>query len=153
MIVFRKARPKDFETLKNILETVGLGTGGIDEHLDNFMVAEEGDTILATGGLEIYGDAAIIRSVAVLPEFQHQGIGDGLVRALINYGDRRGVSRIYLFTRGAAGFFEKFGFKAVELKDLDEKCKKSLQFNICSCSAVLMRLEVKNFFNNTGCRS
>lgn len=152
MIIFRKARPGDFKVIKSILEEVKLMTEGIEQHLDNFMVAEERGTILATGGLEIYDDVAILRSVAVLPEFRHQRIGDGLVRALINYAERRGIKNIFLFTKDAVPFFEKIGFQVVDLKELDEKCTSSLQVNTCSKSAILMKLNVKDFFHNIKCR-
>lgn len=152
MIVFRRARPADFEVIKDILEKVGLMTDGIEQHIDNFMVAEEGNIVIATGGLEIYGDVAILRSLAVLPEFQGRGIGDGLVRALINFAERRGVKKIFLYTRSAKPFFEKIGFLAVDSEELDKKSIKSLQVDQCANSSVLMKLDVNDFFKNIKCR-
>jgi amino-acid N-acetyltransferase len=152
LIVFRRARPGDFEVIKGILEKVGLITDGIEQHRDNFMVAEEDNIAIATGGLEIYGDIAILRSLAVLPEFQGRGIGDGLVRALINFAERRGVKKIFLYTRSAKPFFEKIGFLAVDSEELDKKSIKSLQIDQCANSSILMKLDVNDFFKNIKCR-
>ncbi|SHM74561.1 amino-acid N-acetyltransferase [Caldanaerovirga acetigignens] len=152
MIVFRRARPGDFEVIKGILEKVGLITDGIEQHRDNFMVAEEDNIAIATGGLEIYGDIAILRSLAVLPEFQGRGIGDGLVRALINFAERRGVKKIFLYTRSAKPFFEKIGFIVAEPKDLYEKNIKSSQMERCANSSILLKLDVNDFFKNIKCK-
>jgi amino-acid N-acetyltransferase len=151
LIVFRRARQKDFDTIKGILEKVGLMTDGIEQHMDNFMVAEEDNIAIATGGLEIYDDIAILRSLAVLPEFQGMGIGDGLVRALINFAERRGVERIYLYTTSAKPFFEKIGFMVAEPKDLYEKSVKPSQMERCANSSTLMKLDIKDFFKNIRC--
>ncbi|HHW02720.1 MAG TPA: GNAT family N-acetyltransferase [Thermoanaerobacterales bacterium] len=150
MISIRKALPTDISKVKEVLSKVNL-SADIDS-IDNFMVMELDNNIIATAGLEIYQDVAILRSVAVLPEFQHQGLGDGLVRAMINYADRRKISKLFLFTQTARGFFEKIGFKLIQRETIDERCKTSQQYKSnCPVNAYVMELNVKEFFNSIHC--
>lgn len=150
MIFIRKAQPQDLSNIKHILQRVGLSPD-IEDFMDNFMVVELDGSVVGTAGLEAYQDVAVLRSVAILPEYQHQGLGDGLVRAVINFSDRRNVEKLFLFTNTAKGFFEKLGFKVVPRKDLDSKCKISSQYNCCPVSCDVMELNVKEFFNNIHC--
>lgn len=152
MIFIRKASPADIPRIKEILLKVNLSTD-IEDYIDNFMVMEIDGSIVATAGLEVYQDTAILRSVAVMPEFQHQNLGDGLVRAMINFADRRNIRKLFLFTQTARGFFEKIGFKPISRESIDEKCKASKQYRgICPVFSSVMELDVKEFFNNIHCR-
>lgn len=151
MILIRKASPADIPRIKEILLKVDLSTD-IDDYIDNFMVMETDESIVATAGLEIYQDTAVLRSVAVLPEFQHQSLGDGLVRAMINFADRRNIRKLFLFTQTAGGFFEKIGFKPISRDSVDERCKASQQYkSICPVSSNVMELDVKEFFDSIHC--
>ncbi|MFO7151826.1 MAG: GNAT family N-acetyltransferase [Bacillota bacterium] len=143
MIVFRKARAGDLEVIKGILQKVELEVDGIEQHIDNFMVVEEESRAIAVGGLEIYGDVAMLKCVAVLPEYRGRGIGDGLVRALINFAERRGVNTIYTYPGNATVFFERFGFAVAEPLDVKGPW---------TASSILMRLDVNDFFRNIKCR-
>lgn len=151
MIIIRRALPEEKENVKAILKEADLSTAGVDEHFSNFMVLERDGCVIGTAGLEIYGDVAILRSVAILPEFRRQGMGDGLVRAMINFADRRNIKQIYLFTQTARKFFEKFGFKAIPRECIDERCRSSGEAGLSPTSATAMALDIRKFFDTLRC--
>lgn len=151
MIFIRQASTADILGIKQILSRVNLSTD-VEDYIENFMVMEMDGSIVATAGLEIYEDVAVLRSVAVAPEYQNQRLGDGVVRAMINFADRRNIRRLYLFTNTAESFFKKIGFRFIPRENVDERCKSSKQFFMCPASSQAMKLDIKEFFNNIHCK-
>lgn len=75
-----------------------------------FLVAIENSQTVACCAFDIYTRRlAEIRSLAVRPEFQRQGIGQALVRNCMNRAVTAGVRRV-LAVSGEKEFFESFGF-------------------------------------------
>jgi N-acetylglutamate synthase-like GNAT family acetyltransferase len=65
--------------------------------------------------LEVLGDDAILRALAVNPEFRGAGYGWMLADMAVAQARWRGVRRIYLLTETASDFFAaKFGFRVVD---------------------------------------
>ena len=60
------ASANDLPAIKQLLEDNNLPTAGVDDHWKTFVVAREGDTLVACGGSEAYELAALIRSVALV---------------------------------------------------------------------------------------
>lgn len=133
------AKQSDLEPLLAFLKANKLVLEGVKEHLQHFFVRLEDDKITAAGGLEVYGDTALLRSVAVMP--QAQGNGTKLVRHLLKYARALGVREVVLLTETAPDFFAKLGFKVVARDDVPEALKVSVEFRgACADSAVAMRL-------------
>lgn len=152
MVFIRRASTADVPRIKQILSRVNLSTD-IEDYVDYFMVMEMDGSLVATAGLEVYKDAAVLRSVAVLPEYQRQNLDDGLVRAVINFADRRNIRKLFLFTQTAGEFFKKIGFRPISRENIDERCKSSKQFkSMCPKESSVMELDVKEFFNNIHCK-
>lgn len=133
MIVVRKATPLDRDCVNHILKTMDM-VGFIDEENDVMVIEKEG-FILGTGGVKIEGDRGEIRFIAVLHEYWNQGLEDCLVRALINFSDRRGVKDLYVVVKSNRALFEKIGF---------QPC---IQRGISS-----LTLNIDEFFNNPHCQ-
>ena len=74
-ITIRSAGPADRKAVESLLTRTGLPIDGVADHLDHFAVAVDGDAVIGSAGLEVYGPHALLRSVAVLPERQHSGLG------------------------------------------------------------------------------
>lgn len=53
----------------------------------------------------------------VAPEYRRHGAGQALVTAIEDQARERGYRRLYLYTRGAAGYYERLGWRAVERFD------------------------------------
>ena len=74
-ISLRQANPADWSAIEALLKANGLPLDGAREHLSTFVVAASGREIVGCAGAEPRGDVALLRSVAVAPGLQHQGIG------------------------------------------------------------------------------
>ena len=57
------------------------------------------------GGLEIFGDQALLRSVVTLPPVRNRGIGTAIVSTLEAEARIRGCLAVWLATDQAAAFF------------------------------------------------
>lgn len=94
-------------------------------------------------GVEIYGAAGLLRSVAV--DIPHRGLGLGiqLTETALEMAKQRGVKTLYLLTETAADFFLRFGFKKVTRADVEAALKASAEFTgACPDTAVVLRLDL-----------
>ena len=55
-----------------------------------------------------------LASVYVAPEHREQGVGGRLVRHVMEYANRIGVARLYLFTPDREAFYLKLGWSVLE---------------------------------------
>lgn len=128
-------------SIKSLLEENDLPTAGVDEHWHTFVVAKDGDQLVGCGGSEAYQVAALIRSIAVRPEYRSHGLGRRLVRQLLDRLASRGLREFYLLTTTAEEYFRKRGFKTIERDEVHPQLLASREFqDACPSSAVCMRL-------------
>jgi amino-acid N-acetyltransferase len=140
-IVIAPAKATDVASIKLILEANQLPVAGVDQHWRTFLVARDGDKIVACGGAETYPIAALIRSIAVLPDYQRHGLGRRLVRQLLDRLAARGLREFYLLTTTAEDYFGKRGFKTIERDEVHPQLLASRAFqDAYPLSAVCMRL-------------
>jgi N-acetylglutamate synthase-like GNAT family acetyltransferase len=140
-IVISAAGTADVEGIKQLLVKSDLPTAGVDDHWKTFVVARDGERMVACGGSEAYANAALLRSFAVLPEYRSDGIGRRLVREIIDRLASRGIRDFYLLTETAEGFFSERGFKRVDRDVVHPQVLASREFqDACPKSAVCMRL-------------
>ncbi|HXG58422.1 MAG TPA: GNAT family N-acetyltransferase, partial [Thermoanaerobaculia bacterium] len=90
-IVIGGATEADLPAIRALLESSGLSTIGVDEHWRTFVVAREGANVVGCGGAEAYQFAALIRSIAVAPDYRGQGLGRRIVRQLLDRLASRGL--------------------------------------------------------------
>jgi amino-acid N-acetyltransferase len=140
-ITIAPATAADLEPIKELLLAAGLPTAGVDDHWKTFIVAREGGKLVACGGAEAYQFAALIRSVAVLPEYRSQGLGRRIVRQLLDRLASRGLREFYILTTDAEAYFRKRGFKTIDRDEVHPQLLSSREFqDACPESAVCMRL-------------
>lgn len=140
-ITIRPASEADLAAMKALLVASGLPTAGVDDHWKTFLVARDGDAIVACGGAEAYQFAALIRSVAVTPEYRSHGLGRKIVRQLLDRLASRGLREFYLLTTTAEEYFRKRGFKTIDRDEVHPQLLSSREFqDACPESAVCMRL-------------
>jgi amino-acid N-acetyltransferase len=145
---FRPARPDDLAAVERLLADAGLPTAGVAEllaaHADDFVVADDpgaagGGELLAVAGLEVCCDNALLRSVAVRPEWRAHGLGHELVRRLVCRAEERGVRALYLLTMTAEHYFPRFGFERVERGAVPDDIAATLEFrSACPATAAVM---------------
>ncbi len=140
-IVIAPATAADVSTIKQILEKSQLPVAGVDDHWRTFLVARDGKNIVGCGGSETYKVAALIRSIAVLPEYRKRGLGRRLVRQLLDRLSARGLREFYLLTTTAEDYFRKRGFRRIERGEVRPQLLASREFqDACPESAICMRL-------------
>lgn len=144
MVNVAPAAPADLPGVLTLLQTVGLPTSGVTENIGTFVVARDGDRVVACGGAEAHEFAALIRSVAVDPEYQHHGLGRRIVRDLLDRLASRGLREFYLLTTTAEEFFRKRGFRVIDRDEVHPQLLGSTEFNgACPDTAICMRLVMR----------
>ena len=97
------------------------------------------DVPVGFGGLEIYGDDALLRSVVTLPPLRQVGMGAAIVAALEAEAHARRCRAIYLLTTSEADFFARLGYKRCTREDVPEGLRASRQFAaLCPPTATVM---------------
>jgi amino-acid N-acetyltransferase len=140
-ITITPARAEDLVGIKQLLADNDLPTAGVDDHWKTFLVARDGERMVACGGAEAYQFAALIRSVAVAPDYRSHGIGRRIVRQLLDRLASRGLREFYLLTTTAEDYFRKRGFKPIDRDEVHPQLLSSREFqDACPASAVCMRL-------------
>jgi [ribosomal protein S18]-alanine N-acetyltransferase len=83
----------------------------------DLFVAEVGPLVVGYAVLWSVIDQAELGNVSVAPEWRRQGIGDGLVRTILQRAGERGVREVFLEVRvsneGAQKLYERYGFAEI----------------------------------------
>lgn len=137
----RAAGVNDLPAIERLLNDADLTTVGVADHLPEFVVAEDGNAVVACAGLETYGGSALLRSVVVRPDYRSRGLGGRLVAELLDRAHRSGVQNVYLLTTTASEYFRRMGFEEVSRNKVDASVQTSQEFSAGSCAtAKAMRL-------------
>jgi len=135
----RPAGDTDLAAIEELLTQSNLPLDGVREALGTFVVAEADGDLVGVAGLEICCDDALLRSVAVSPEWRSRGVGRALVTRAISDAEARGIRALYLLTTTAEGYFPSFGFKSVERADVPDAVRATHEFTVaCPASAAAM---------------
>ena len=136
----REARPRDLPGVEALLGSFNLAIAGVAQHLPGFLVLEDVGRIVASAGLELYGTAALLRSVAVAEGYRNRGLAVAMVNRLVDRARTEGVRTIYLLTMTAQQYFQRLGFEMVPREAVDEAVTASAEFgDSCCATAVAMR--------------
>jgi amino-acid N-acetyltransferase len=118
----------------------------IYENIRDFFVVRNGEQITACGALHVaWEDLAEIKSLAVSPSDQKKGLGANIVQACLKEARELGIATVFCLTYQPA-FFEKMGFKKVDVMSLPRKvwteCYRCPKFPNCDEVALVCKLEV-----------
>ncbi len=95
-------------------------------------------------GVELYGDVALLRSLAVDERARGKGCGRRLVQEAERYAARSGVKRVYLLTTTAERFFQTLGYAKVERESAPDAIRGTTEFSsLCAVSAVVMAKDLR----------
>ena len=142
----RAATRDDLPAVQRLLAEAGLPTDDVAdlfaEHASDFVVAEHPAApgeLVAVAGIEVCCDDALLRSVAVHPEWRRHGVGQEIVRHLVHAAEARGFRAMYLLTMTAEHYFPRFGFERVAREAVPAAVAATPQFHtLCPCTAVAM---------------
>ncbi len=150
-LLLRKATVKDAPQIFQLLQMFAIeglllprSMNSIYENIRDFFVYETDGKIVGVGSLHIFWeDLAEIKSLAVLPEYQHMGIGKKIVKACIEEAKQLGIKKVFALTY-VPEFFKKLGFKETDKSQLPQKvwteCIHCIKFNDCKEIPVLIEL-------------
>jgi amino-acid N-acetyltransferase len=132
-------RPDEAD-LKGLLAESGLPTADITlQHLHHFFGCASGEQLIGAVGLEIYGDVALLRSLAVRAHRRGQGIGSCLAAQAESHAREQGVGSLWLLTMTAEAFFRGRGYARVPREEAPAAIKATREFaGICPANSVLM---------------
>lgn len=140
-VQLRPARPDDLAAVRSLLTDAKLPLDGVPADLAHFFVAEQDGKVVGAIGLESYGPAALLRSAVVSPALRGTGVGERLVRALLDAARAGGAREVVLLTTTAERWFPRFGFERIARDDAPASLRASEEFRgACPDSAVTMRL-------------
>lgn len=133
----RDAVADDAAAIRALLTTAALPLDGV-EHV-RFAVAEHEGSVIGCAGLEVHGDAALLRSVAVHDAWRGQHVGDALVRTVLDEASKCQLDPVVLLTTTAPSWFPRFGFAPVERGEVPTSLLASAEFTgACPASAIVM---------------
>ncbi len=143
-VAIQPASADDLAEILALLTRSELPPEGLSDHLATALVAREGQTVVGSAALELYGPAALLRSVAVEDGLRGQGLGQRLTRAALDLGRQHGAKTIYLLTETASDFFARLGFRPISRSEVVAAVKRSVEFTtLCPESAQAMVAELK----------
>lgn len=140
-ISIRSAQEQDLAVVQRLLSAAQLPTDGLDEQFgEAYAIAECDGRAIGAEGIEIYGDAGLLRSAVVDPDWRGKGVGDALTQDRLRWARERGLREVWLLTTTAADYFPRFGFERAERATAPEAMQRSREFaEACPASAVAMR--------------
>jgi amino-acid N-acetyltransferase len=139
------AADDDLLEVHRLLERHKLPLAGVDEHVQTMLVARDGERIVGTAALELYDDAALLRSVAVEPMQRGRGLGRQLIEAALSLAQRHGATTVFLLTTTAERYFPRFGFETIARADVPASVQSSIEFHgACPAPAIVMRKHLAN---------
>jgi N-acetylglutamate synthase-like GNAT family acetyltransferase len=139
-VTLRPADHADHAAVTALLRSLELPTEGVVDWLARYWVACSDAVVVGVAGMEHYGDAGLLRSVAVTPEWQGSGVGRALIDRVLEAGRTRGVRDVYLLTTTAEHYFPRLGFACITRDQVPGAVQASVEFTgACPSSAVVMQ--------------
>jgi len=130
-----------FNAFRNQIKAAGLPFEDLDKDKHLLIGYYRNDELVGTGGMEVYGEHGLIRSVSVSPQHRGKKLGLKIALHLIAKAKESELKGLYLLTETAKDFFLKIGFEVIDREQAPSDVKKSTEFlHVCPASAVCMHL-------------
>lgn len=135
---------ESFEAFRSLLKSSGLPADDLDYKRDLLVGYYEGDELVGTGALEVYGQYALLRSLSVKMGIRGKAVGSTITEYLVAEAKQRNIKAVYLLTETAHDFFLKRGFVDVPRDAVPAEVRSSQEFaKLCPQSAAVMALELQ----------
>ena len=123
-----------------LVASAGLPVADLQAGKQNLLGAFVHHELVGTAGTELYGEVALVRSVAVAAAHRREGIGSALYAALEDHARKEGVVQLILLTETAADYFQSKGYQPVSRETLPDSIQSTAEFTgLCPVSAVAMK--------------
>lgn len=153
--LIRKARIQDVAAIHRLInfwaekgEMLARSLNEIYENLRDYFVYCEDEKVLGCAALHImWEDLGEVKSVAVVPEYQHKGIGTQLLKCCLAEAEELGLPRVFALSFKPQFFVQK-GFEVIDKNTLPQKvwteCIKCPKFPNCNETALQIYLRPKS---------
>ena len=139
-VCLEPATPTDLDRVERLLAANDLPTADVRAAGPQFYIARADGKPVGVGGLELHGNAGLLRSVVVPDSHRGRGYGTAICAALEACANQADVETLYLLTTTAADFFREHGYATVDRTAAPERLRSSRQFaDLCPDSATCMR--------------
>ena len=130
---------------KALLAACNLPVGDLtDSHCEHFFYWGPANAPTGLVGLELFGDVALLRSLAVSADVRSSGMGTALVRHAESYALSQGVRTLYLLTTTAEGFFVRLGYAGVARNVAPPAIRSTREFaGLCPSSSAFMSKQLQ----------
>jgi N-acetylglutamate synthase-like GNAT family acetyltransferase len=137
--MIRQAEPQDLPAVLALLAEAKLPVEGVADHFHSFFVDDDGGRIVASAGLEVHGDVALLRSLVVAADLRGTGLGAALLRRALHEAHGR-AGGVYALTITAEGYLSRFGFEPVRRDLIPAQLLESRELqDACPSSATVLR--------------
>ena len=143
-VTYREATAADLPAISTLLQRCSLPLDGVNDWVDDFMIAESNGSIVGSAALERYGDFGLLRSAAVADELRGQGIASQLVEKAIEKAKAAKLRDIFLLTTTAEDYFPRFGFSRIPRAEVPAELNESRELQgACPDTAIVMRRPIE----------
>ena len=139
--VFRTVCAADLPGVIALLKACSLPTDDLSSvSLAHFELAVDAQgRIVGLAGFDRSGSDALLRSLAVAPDWRGRGLGEQLVARREAAARIAGVSAFYLLTTSAADYFRRLGYSDVPRTEVPAALAAHAQFrSLCPASATCL---------------
>jgi amino-acid N-acetyltransferase len=135
-----RASPSDRPHIATLLGSCSLPVEDLPSDLPDFFTATHGSELVGTIGLEIFGPAALMRSLAVVPGWRGRGLARRLWDQARAHALSSGVQEVFLLTTTAEPIFFRWGFRRTSRELAPPEIRNTSEFTtLCPASAAFMR--------------
>ena len=130
----------DVAAVRALLAAAGLPVADLTAaSLADFWGCRAGEELAGAIGLERYGAVALLRSLAVAPDWQGRGLGAALLAHAERAARQRGIAALYLLTTTAEAFFARHGYVRIPREAAPPVLQQTAEFAaLCPASAVCL---------------
>ena len=133
------AHPRDLAAVRALLAAAGLPVDDLDSSPVDLLVAVDGGRVIGVAGLQVHGDAGLLRSLAVAQSHRGTGLGRALARAIEEQARQRSLRQLVLLTQTAVPFFASDGYRQIPREDAPAAIRHTAEFaSLCPASATCM---------------
>jgi len=127
----------------SILSDNNLPVSDLDENKLLYVLLDD-NNVIGTGGLEVFEDIGLLRSISIKKGLHGKGLGKILTDKMEKEALSQGVTTLYLLTTTANDFFERHGYTVISRENVPESIKSSSEFSsICPSTAIVMKKELE----------
>ena len=139
------AKAEDYSTVEALIQKAGLPVDGLRDQFPNgYVLARQDGRIVGVAGLEAYGFVGLLRSLVVVEDARHRGLGRELVQDRLTAARKSRMAAVYLLTTSAAPFFRALGFVDSERSSLPRALSISPEVSRgCPASASCLMLMIE----------